>query len=143
MDLNRNTAITPVSVTNTSFAQKQGIGGFVGFLISCCPFTMLGKKIMKFLRGEPGTPPEPLTNRVLYIKGQIKIGFGIMLIGIFCPVFWFSFLAGAQGNVLMINALCSSIVILFGLMYIVIYRIQLQNEQIRNCKDKEKNSPEI
>jgi hypothetical protein len=118
---------------------QQGIRGFIGYLISCCPYTMLGKKILRFLRGETGTPNEPLNNRELYLQGQVKIGFGIMLIGVFCPVFWFSFLLGTRGNGLIFNAVCSSIVILFGLMYIVIYRIQLRNEQT-NGEHREKTS---
>ena len=79
---------------------------------------MLGKKILQVLRGEKGTRNEPLTNRELYLKNQIKIGSGIMLIGIFCPIFWFSYLSGARGNDLMFNAVHSLIVILFGFLYL-------------------------
>ena len=51
---------------------------------------MLGKKILQFLR-ETGTPLEQNTNREIQSKSTIKIGYGIMLIGIFCPIFWISF----------------------------------------------------
>jgi hypothetical protein len=129
------------AIPSSSPTQQRGIRGFAGYLISCCPFMMLGKKILRLLRGEPGTSQEPLTNRELYLQGQVKIGFGIMLIGVFCPVFWFSFLLGTRGNGLMLNAVCSFIVILFGLGYIAIYRIQLRNEQI-NREHREKNSQE-
>ena len=111
--------------------KNKGYAYFISFLISCCPYTMLGKKILQFLRGETGTPFEQNTNREIQLKTNIKIGYGIMLIGIFCPIFWFSFLSGARGNELMFNAVHSSLVFLFGLGFVIIYRIQLRNEQAR------------
>jgi len=118
-------------ITCPSPASRQEIHGFVRYLISCCPYTMLGKKILRFLRGETGIPHEPLTNREINLKSNIKIGYGIMLIGVFCPIFWFSFLSGARGNELMFNAVHSGIVFLFGLLYFATYRIQLRNEQVK------------
>lgn len=132
-----NTSAIPCS----SPTQLQGIRGFAGYLISCCPYTMLGKKILQVLRGEKGTRNEPLTNRELYLKNQIKIGSGIMLIGIFCPIFWFSYLSGARGNDLMFNAVHSLIVILFGFLYFSVYWIQLQNE-VAQGRRKERTSQE-
>ena len=120
---------------------QQGIHGFIGYLISCCPYTMLGKKILRCLRGETGKPHDQLTNRELYLQGQVKIGFGIMLIGVFCPIFWIAFLSGSRGNDLMFNAIHSGIVILFGLLYIAIYRIQLRTEQVER-KHEELTSQE-
>lgn len=114
-----------------SSTPHREIRRFAGYVISCCPYSMLGKKILRFLRGEKGTTPEPLTNRELYFQGQVKIGFGIMLIGVFCPIFWFSFLTGARGNELMFNAIHSSIVILLGLIYFAANQIQLRNEQAK------------
>jgi hypothetical protein len=76
------------------------------------------------------------------LKSHIKIGSGITLIGVFCPIFWFSFLTGARGNELMFNAIHSLIVILLGLLYFAFYRIQLRNEQAQG-KGKESISPEI
>ena len=102
---------------------------------------MLGRKILGVLRGETATPHEPLTNREIYLKSNIKIGYGIMLIGVFCPIFWFSFLSGARGNELMFNAIHSGIVILFGLVYFATYRIQLRKEQAKK-KSEELSSQE-
>jgi len=133
-----NRIATPCS----SPTQQRGIRGFAGYLISCCPYTMLIKKILQFLRGEPGTHNELLTNRELFLKNQIKIGSGIMLIGVFCPIFWFSYLSGARGNDLMFNAVHSLIVILVGLLYFAIYWIQLRNEQAHG-KHREHPSQEI
>jgi hypothetical protein len=130
------------AITSSSPTQQRGIYGFAGYLISCCPYTMLGKKILQSLRGETGTHNEPFTSREIYLKSQIKIGSGIILIGIFCPIFWFSYLSGARGNDLMFNAIHSGIVILFGLLYFAVHRIQLRNEQAHG-KHREHPSREI
>jgi hypothetical protein len=106
----------------------MGIRGSFSYLISCCPYTMIAKKILRFLRSETGTPPNQLTNREIYLKSNIRIGYGIILIGIFCPIFWISFLLGARGDELMFNAVHSGIVIMIGLLYFVTYRIQLGRE---------------
>ncbi|MDD4471702.1 MAG: hypothetical protein PHT97_11165 [Methanoculleus sp.] len=58
----------------------------------------------------------------------MKIGYGIMLIGIFCPIFWFSFFTGARGSELMFNAIHSGLVIAFGLAFTIIYWVQLKRE---------------
>jgi hypothetical protein len=130
------------AVPSPSTTQLRGLRGFAGYLISCCPYTMLGKKILQFLRGETGTHNELHTNRELYLKNQIKIGSGIILIGVFCPIFWFSYLSGARGNDLMFNAVHSLIVILFGFLYFAIYWIQLRNE-LAQGKPKDNPSQEI
>ena len=91
--------------------------------------------------GETGKSHEPLTNREHYLKSQIKIGYGIMLIGVFCPIFWISFLSGARGNELMLNTVHSLIVILFGFLYFAVYQIQLRNELVQGRR-KERTSQE-
>jgi hypothetical protein len=122
-------------VSEPSVEQKHGLRNFISFLISCCPYTMLGRKVLQFLRGETGTPLEQNTNREIQLKSNIKIGYGIMLIGIFCPIFWISFLSGARGNELMFNAVHSFLVFLFGLGFVIIFRIQLRNEQAREFNE--------
>ncbi|MDD4136701.1 MAG: hypothetical protein PHT99_02255 [Methanoregula sp.] len=116
------------SCTATCPSSTGGIRGFFGYLISCCPYTMLAKKILRFLRGETGMPPSQLTNREIHLKSSIRIGYGIMLVGIFCPVFWLSLLAGARGDELMFNAIHSFLVFLFGVGFVIVYRIQLGRE---------------
>lgn len=108
--------------------KKTSVSGAFLSLFSYCPYTMAGKKILRVARGEPVRSAPP-SNRELYLKSQIKIGYGIMLIGIFCPIFWFSYLSGARGDELMINAIHSGLVILFGLAFVLIYRFQLHREQ--------------
>lgn len=140
-DSDGNLSGIPCPASSTSAAQKQGIRGFIGFLISCCPYTMIGRKIMQCLRDETGAPHNQLTNREIQLKSNIKIGYGIMLVGIFCPIFWISFLSGARGNELMFNTVHSGIVILLGFLYFAIYRIHLRKEQEQG-KRKERTSQE-
>ena len=111
----------------SSPATKTGMRGYVLFLISCCPYTMLGKKIVQFLRGDIGTQL-PHSNREIYLQSKVKIGFGIILIGASCPLFWLSFLSGVQGIELSLSKVSSLIVIVFCLAYMGFYRFQLRNE---------------
>ena len=108
---------------------------FIGYLFSCCPYTMLGKKVLQFLRNETGMPAEKITNREIELKSKIKIGYGIMLVGIFCPIFWLSLLAGARGDELMFNAIHSFLFFLFGLGFVIIYQIQSRNETAREFNE--------
>lgn len=89
---------------------------------------MLGKKVLQFLRNETDTPGKKITNREIELKSKIKIGYGIMLIGVFCPIFWISYLSGARGNELMFNAVHSFLVCIFGLGFVIMYRMQLKKE---------------
>ena len=116
-----------VPVSGSSPATKTGIGRYLRYLLSCCPYTMLGKKIVQFLRGDIGTHL-PHSNREIYLQSKVKIGYGIILIGASCPVFWFSFLSGARGIALLFSSVSSITVIAFGLAYMGFYRIQLRNE---------------
>ncbi len=128
----------PVSTARSQsrrWDKNKGYADFLCFLISCCPYTMLVRRVLQFLRGETGTPLEQNTNREIQLKSNIKIGYGIMLIGIFCPIFWISFLSGARGNELMFNAVHSFLVFLFGLGFVIIYQIQLRNETAREFNE--------
>ncbi|HWS22545.1 MAG TPA: hypothetical protein VN227_07895 [Methanoregula sp.] len=140
-DCSGNSCRIPCLVSSSTPGYKQGVRGFIGYLISCCPYTILSKKILRFLLGETGKSHEPLTNREHYLKSQIKIGYGIMLIGVFCPIFWISFLSGARGNELWLNTVHSLIVILFGFLYFAVYQIQLRNELVQGRR-KERTSQE-
>lgn len=107
---------------------KTSFSGMLGAMFSYCPYTMAGKKVVRMAKGEPLWVKGKPTNRELYLKSQVKIGYGIMLIGILCPIFWFSYLSGTRGSELMFNAVHSGIVILFGLLFVVYYRLQLRGE---------------
>ena len=87
----------------------------------------LVKRLVQFLRGDIGTHL-PQSNREIYLQSKVKIGFGIILIGASCPLFWFSFLSGVRGIALLFSSVSSLIVIVFGFAYMGFYRIQLRNE---------------
>lgn len=97
---------------------------------------MLGKKIVQFLRGDTGTHL-PHSNRKIYLQSKVKIGFGIILIGASCPVFWISILSGARGFELLFSSVSSVMVVVFGIAYIGFYRVQLRNEMgAKNSGDR-------
>lgn len=107
-------------------------------LLSCCPFTMLGKRIIRIVGRELVTPEHPLNNREHYLLGKIRIGYGIILIGVVCPVFWLSFFSGARGIDLAFKAGTSLLVILFGVLYTVMHWLQLHKERSFEDPDKER-----
>jgi hypothetical protein len=95
---------------------------------------MIGKRIIRIIWKKP-VIPEPLhNNRYHYLQGKIRIGYGIILIGAVCPVFWLSFLSGARGIDLAFKAGTSLLVILFGILYAVIHWLQL-------CKERSFKTP--
>lgn len=100
-------------------------------IFSYCPYTMLGKKIIWFLRGVKDVPHEPLTSNERYLKSKTTFGIGIMLIGVFCPIFWISVFTGAQGDELLRSGINSFLVILFGIFYIGYYRFQSRKKRAR------------
>ncbi|MFX4263481.1 hypothetical protein ACOBQJ_14950 [Pelotomaculum propionicicum] len=99
---------------------------------SSCPYTMLFKKAIRLLRGEPVIDKARLSDRERDLLFRIKLGQSIVLVGLFCPIFWISFFSGARGEVLYYNAFHSGLVILFGLGFILKYRIHLDKERSKN-----------
>lgn len=94
---------------------------------------MLFKKVISLLRGEPFIDKAKLSDREREILFRIKLGKSIVLIGVFCPIFWISLFSGARGEILYYNAFHSGLVILFGLGFILKYRYDLDKE--RSKKD--------
>jgi hypothetical protein len=90
---------------------------------------MLGKRIIRIIWKKPVIPEHLDNNRYHYLQGKIRIGYGIILIGVVCPVFWLSFLSGARGTDLAFKAGTSLLVILFGILYAVIHWLQLCKER--------------
>lgn len=95
-------------------------------IASYCPYTMGAKAIYRRLAGIPADPVCDITNREAYLMGKVKVGMGIMLIGVFCPIFWFSLFIGVRGEDLMWNAIHSGLVVLFGAAYLAWYRYDLE-----------------
>nr|WP_319537454.1 hypothetical protein [uncultured Methanospirillum sp.] len=104
--------------------EKKGFCKMFLSIFSYCPYTMLGKKILRILRGENDLPHEPLTGNERYLKSKTTFGVGIILIGIFCPIFWISVFTGAQGTELFMSGINSLLVVLFGIFYIWYSRVQ-------------------
>lgn len=96
---------------------------------SSCPYTMLFKKAIRLLRGEPVIDKNRLNDKEREILFRIKLGQGIALVGFFCPIFWISLFSGVRGEVLYFNAFHSGLVILFGLGFMLKYRIDLEKER--------------
>jgi len=97
---------------------------------------MLSKKAIRLVRGEPIIDKNRLNDKEREILFRIKLGQGIALVGVFCPIFWISLFSGARGEVLYFNAFHSGLVILFGLGFMLKYRIDLEKER---CKKEVKN----
>lgn len=96
---------------------------------SSCPYTMLFKKVIRLLQGEPIIDKARLSDRERDLLFRIKLGQGIALVGLFCPIFWISLFSGVRGEALYFNACHSGLVILVGLGFILKYRIDLEKER--------------
>ena len=116
---------------NSIPGEKKGVCKFLLSIFSYCPYTMLGKTIIRFLRREKNLPLEPLTSNERYLKSKTTFGVGIILIGIFCPIFWISVFTGAQGDELIRSGINSLLVVLFGIGYIGYYRVQAKKKKAR------------
>jgi hypothetical protein len=102
-------------------------------LWAACPYAMLGKKTLRSVRKKQTS--SPLANdRVQYLKGQVHIGWAIVLVGFFCPFFWIALFSGAIEHTIYLNAVHSGLVILFGIGYLARSRIALARE-LRKGKD--------
>ncbi|PWR70940.1 hypothetical protein [Methanospirillum lacunae] len=97
-------------------------------IFSYCPYTMLGKKILWSLQGKKTQSSESLKNRETYLKSKNTFGLGIILIGVFCPIFWISLLTGAEGEELIRSGINSLLVVLFGIFYIAYHHLQIRKK---------------
>lgn len=89
---------------------------------------MLGKKIIWSLQGKKIQSSESLKNRETYLKSKDTLGLGIILIGVFCPIFWISLLTGAEGEELIRSGINSLLVVLFGIFYIAYHHLQIRKQ---------------
>jgi hypothetical protein len=108
--------------------ENEGAPGLCFSIFSYCPYTMFLKKNIGLIKGETYSPHEPPRKLEVRLKSKTMFGVGIILIGVFCPVFWISFITGAPMETLIMSAFNSLLVILFGVFYIVYYRIQFRKE---------------
>jgi hypothetical protein len=89
---------------------------------------MVVTKIIRLIQGKSLSSPAPNTNQELYLKSKIQFGLGIIVIGVFCPVFWIPLPTGAPKEELMISTCSSLAVVLFGILYVIFYRHQWKKE---------------
>jgi|GEM_PF-3104700 len=97
-------------------------------IFSYCPYTMLGKKIIWSLQGKKKQSSEPLKNRETYLKSKNTFGLGIILIGVFCPIFWISLVTGVEGEELIRSGINSLLVVLFGIFYIAYHHLYIRKQ---------------
>ena len=64
-------------------------------LATYCPVTFLGTKAVETICGDDRPDGISSTERVL--RSNVRLGYGIALAGLFCPIFWLSYLAGVTG----------------------------------------------
>jgi hypothetical protein len=95
---------------------------------SYCPYTMLGRRAIQYIKGNQEHSELDTTDREQYLMSKVKSGLGISLIGVFCPIFWLSLISGAETETLYFNAAHSGIVILIGVIYATKYYIDLKRE---------------
>lgn len=99
---------------------------------SACPYTTLGKKAVKAVKGNRQATCESESDRVGSLQAMVKTGRNIALIGFFCPIFWFSLLSGVRGAQLRFNAIHSGVVVLIGLVLVLKGKIGLKRAQRRD-----------
>jgi len=82
-------------------------------LANFCPVTLLGTKAVDALCGDDPSHERGRAERVL--RSNVRFGYGIMLAGLFCPIFWVSYFAGVTGVELLWHAAASGLIALAGL----------------------------
>lgn len=92
-------------------------------LANYCPVTLLGTKAVETICGDDGSVFISSAERIL--RSNVRLGYGIMLAGLVCPIFWLSYFAGATGDELLWHAVASGLIALAGLSLAGWYRHQL------------------
>lgn len=92
-------------------------------LANYCPVTHLSTKAVETLCGDDRSRKLGSAERVL--RSNVRLGYGIALAGLFCPIFWLSDFTGATGMELIWHAVASGLIALAGLLLAGWYRLQL------------------
>ena len=101
----------------------SGVEAAMFGLANYCPVTLLGTKAVETICGEGRSVSSSRTERIL--RSNILLGYGIMLAGLCCPIFWISYFAGVTGVELLWHAAPSVLIALAGLSLAGWYRHQL------------------
>lgn len=102
---------------------------------SYCPYSLLFKKAVRLLRGDPIIDKAKLNDRERDLLFRIKMGQSIAIVGFICPTFWIPLFSGVRGEALYFNAGHSGLVILVGFWFILISRIALEREKKSNTNN--------
>lgn len=95
---------------------------------------MVGKQIaskVSFKR-QPTKQLDPPSDDEKRLIAGIKTGRNILLVGVFCPIFWSSLFMGAPKSVLLFNAVHSGIFICSGGVFSFFNFIRLRKLQRKN-----------
>lgn len=101
----------------------SGVEAAMFGLVNYCPVTLLGTKAVESICGDDRSDRISSTERVL--RANVRLGYGIMLAGLCCPIFWISYFAGATGEELMWHGAASGLIALADLLLTGWYRHQL------------------
>ncbi|QXP71572.1 hypothetical protein H0I29_05675 [Polaribacter sp. R2A056_3_33] len=97
---------------------------FIKKIIKACPYSIMGKKCIETLQGKKKDKKKNNT-KIETLKKGIKTGRDIILIGIFCPLLWYSILSGASKDLIIINLMHSGVIVALGFVLIVINYLAL------------------
>lgn len=104
----------------------QSILNFVSSALSLCPVYRMGNKLAKV------KPIEDIDNlsekdkkRIALMRGNIRSGRMIMLVGLCCPILWISILTGQTGKTLIFNFFHSGTLFLIGAVQMRYYKVKL------------------
>ena len=111
----------------------QSLTTLIKSAVKACPYTLVGKTCVSAINGK-SSPIKTESNKILAYKSNIKTGRNIMLVGVFCPFFWYAVLSGASTNFILLNATHSGIVIAIGLLIIAINYFALLYYKGNNVK---------
>ena len=101
----------------------SGVEAAMFGLANYCPVTLLGTKALETICGDDRSDHISSTERIF--RANVRLGYGITLAGLCCPIFWLSYFAGVTGVELMWHAVVSGIIALAGLLLAGWYRVQL------------------
>ena len=115
----------------------SGVEAAMFGLFNYCPVTLLGTKAVETICGDDPSNHISSTERVL--RSNVRLGYGILLAGLLCPIFWISYFAGVSGAELMWHAVVSGLIALAGLLLAGWNRVQLG--RFRQNRDTLEGSP--
>ena len=102
-------------------------------IIKACPYSIVGKKCIEIVKNKKHDQTKA-NNKMETFKKGIKTGRNIVLIGIFCPLLWYSILSGSSKDLICINLMHSGVIASLGFVLIVINYLAL----FRNKKTHKK-----